>query len=132
MSTLKRVLIIAPNPHGVHDGDGGVHFKGDKPVLPSDVADLFIDRKLAVLAEEDVSPEKLKAILQDKQDQVRQRDQKARAEVIMRAHDNKEPEQRVAEAFPDAVPEGKPNGRAKKPTLKLKANPNEAPPRLRS
>lgn len=46
---VKRVRMVVPDDHpGVHDGLGGVHKAGDTPVLPADVAQILIEKNLAV------------------------------------------------------------------------------------
>ncbi len=46
-----KITIIHPSPHGVHDGQGGVHKQGDTPDLPDDVATMLIERGMAKAAE---------------------------------------------------------------------------------
>lgn len=92
MSAFKRVLIHAAN---VHDGLGGVHLKGERPVLPADVADLFIAKNLASL-DGVLTAKEAKAASEALEDERRQRDQKDSAEARMRQHDQRPPEMRLA------------------------------------
>jgi hypothetical protein len=43
------LLIIARE---VHDGLGGVHRRGDRPLLPAVIADILVSRKTAILAKD--------------------------------------------------------------------------------
>jgi hypothetical protein len=43
----KTSLLITARE--VHDGLGGVHRRGDRPVLPASIADILVARKTAVL-----------------------------------------------------------------------------------
>ena len=80
---FKLITILAPE---VHDGLGGIHHAGDHVVLPHELADLFIEKKLATLHAH-VSDETVKALAQEADDTRRQDGQKSRAEAIMRRHD---------------------------------------------
>lgn len=131
MAELKRVRITVPN---VHDGMGGEHKQGDRPVLPADIADLFIAKGMAV-PEGELSAEQAKKLAEEQADKVRFAEQKGRASSIMKMHDAQEPETRLAEAFPEVEdepvaapkPSQRKNGRHPK-----KASGNETSPRLRS
>lgn len=132
MSEFKRVLIIVSN---VHDGEGGEHRQGERPVLPAAIADLFIAKKMAV-PEQDLSPAEAKRLDQERKDALAQADQKGRAVSQMKLHDSKPADERLKEAFPDEAdkPKGNAKGRQSRKTLKLSngSNGHETPPRLRS
>lgn len=98
---FKLITILAPE---VHDGLGGIHKVGDRVTLPNDVADLFLAKKLAVL-DGVVSDSKAKELTQAAEDKVRQSDQKARAEGVMRRHDA-ELEKKLAAAVNNSAPRG--------------------------
>lgn len=91
---LKRVLITAAN---VHDGLGGVHLRGQRPVLPAEIADIFIAKNMAVLDADGLTQSEAKAIADAEDDKRHQAEQKARAEAAMRQHDNLPLEERIAE-----------------------------------
>lgn len=135
MSVFKRVLIIAAN---VHDGEGGEHKKGERPVLPAAIADLFIAKKMAV-PEQDLSPAEAKRLDQERRDALHQAEQKGRAVSQMKMHDSKPADVRLQEAFPDEADKAPPvkghaKGKPSRRTLKLSngSNGHETPPRLRS
>ena len=104
MSEYKRVLILAAN---VHDGLGGEFFRGDRPVLPAEIADLFIARNLASLDAE-MSPEEAKRIATELEDARRQTFHKEHAEAVMRRHDSLPKELRI-ESHEHQVPLVKPD-----------------------
>ena len=98
---FKLITILAPE---VHDGLGGIHRAGDKVVLPDELADLFIEKKLATLHAH-VSDKTIKDLAQEADDTRRQTEQKARAEAVMRRHDI-ETVARRAQARDDGTPRG--------------------------
>lgn len=100
MSEFKRVVIHAAN---VHDGLGGVHLRGERPVLPSDIADIFITRGLASLDGE-LTAAQAKEAADALEDERRQRDQKNTAEARMKAHDARPVHLRLAGHEQEIIP----------------------------
>lgn len=81
--TLTTLRILVPE---VHDGLGGIHRAGDIVALPKDVADVFLTRNLAALAD---SSDTKAAEAKAKQVEIERQhaDMKSRAESAMRLHD---------------------------------------------
>jgi hypothetical protein len=92
VTAYKRVLILAAN---VHDGLGGEYVRGQHPVLPADIADLFITKGLAAL-ESELTPDEAKALAVALEDEKRQTAVKDHAEAVMKRHDALPPEDRAA------------------------------------
>lgn len=117
MTIYKRVKIIVPE---VHDGLGGIHKVNDRPVFESALADLFIEKKVAVL-DGTISQAEAKKLASESEDAQRQTDQKIRAAAVMQRHDALPAEDRLEDAFPDPVDE--PGTVARKP--KTRKAPDE-------
>lgn len=97
---VRRVRMVTPDGHrGVFDGFGGTHMPGDTPVLPVDVAALFIERGLAVPfgADAETTAEQRREL--DWQTRLRDAEAAAKhARARMAVHDSHRKPERVAAA----------------------------------